>query len=83
MTTGNQADKTFPVDSLQAFLLPNQVLQLKLFAADSLEDLEEQINDWVRSTHAIVAVPGAITISGGLLRVGLSYVPASEGVSHA
>jgi len=83
MTTFDPSAKTFPVDSLQNFLIPNQVLQLKLFCDDSLEGLEKQVNDWIRSTQAVVAVPGVIAISGGLLRIGLSYVPASEGATHA
>jgi|LakMenEpi03Aug12_release.lakeMendotaPanAssembly.Ray.scaffolds.fasta_scaffold448746_3 hypothetical protein len=72
--------KLFPLKSLQTFLIPDQLLSLKLFYAESLDLLELKVNDWVSSTKSIIAVPGVVSISADMFYVTLSYVPSSEGI---
>lgn len=75
--------KPFPLKSLQAFLIPDQLLAVKMFYAESLELLELKVNDWVSHTKAVIAVPGVISVADDMFYVTLSYVPASEGTQDA
>lgn len=72
--------KPFPLNSLQAFLIPDQLLSVKMFFAESLETLELKVNDWVTRTKSVIAVPGVISVVDGMFYITLSYVLASEGV---
>lgn len=71
----------FPLPSLRQFLIPDQVVLFRSFIADNIEELDHQINEWVRESKAIIAVPGTLTMLGeegvGLC---LTYVMAAEGI---
>lgn len=69
----------FPLPSLRQFLMPNQTVQLRVFMASSIEELEQQVNEWIQRTKAIVAVPGPVTSLGeNSVSLALTYVPAVE-----
>ena len=54
----------FPLASLRQFLIPDQVVLFRSFIAANIEELDHQINEWVRESKAIIAVPGTLTLLG-------------------
>lgn len=72
----------FPLKSLRAFLLPEATLLVKSFEAKTLKELDEEINNWVRATKAIIAVPSPIgkfeTENGTFYIISVTYLPANE-----
>ena len=86
--TGNNPPEEveFPLPSLRKFLMPGQLVSVKTFEAATLQDLDKMINQWVKQTSSIVAVPSAPTkvvidhVPSYLLT--LSYVSTNEGVSN-
>ena len=74
--------KEFPLRSLRSFLVPESVLLVKTFEAVSLEKLDENVNNWVRATSAIIAVPSAVlqtNINGKVFySLSVTYVAANE-----
>jgi hypothetical protein len=70
----------FPLASLREFLVPDQLVQLRTFMAPNIEELDRQINEWVKETKAIIAVPGPLTVLGDAgISVSLTFVPATAG----
>lgn len=68
-----------PIPSLRQFLLPAQVLSVKLFEAATLEELETAVNSWVGQTKNIVAVCGPIyrVDPSSPLSLCVTFVPAT------
>lgn len=74
--SGNQKTvREFPIQSLRDFLIPDALLQVKLFEAKSLADLDSAINTWVLESKAIVATvsPALKTAVAGDLGISVSY----------
>jgi hypothetical protein len=59
---GNNAAEVrqFPLPSLRDFMLPDQLVLVQSFEAASLDKLDEKINDWIRKSSAIVAIPSSV-----------------------
>lgn len=74
--------REFPLPSLRQFLMPDQVVQLKIFQAPDLPALETAIRTWVQQTKAIIAALGPVSSVSGLMTLSLTYVAAAEGVVH-
>jgi hypothetical protein len=72
----------FPLASLRQFLLPDQVMRLKVFQAASVAELEVQIKDWLNESKSIIAVPGPISVVNYVYFLALTYVPSSEGTEN-
>jgi len=76
----------FPLPSLRQFLTPDTTVKYRTFEARSLAHLDAQVNQWIKETQNIVAVVGPITRidreSHAQYLLGVTYVPASEGVEH-
>lgn len=69
----------FPLPSLRQFLIPDQVVHFRSFIAANIEELDHQINEWVRESKAIIAVPGTLTLLGDQgVGLCLTYVNAAE-----
>jgi hypothetical protein len=69
----------FPLPSLRQFLIPDQVVHFRSFIAANIEELDHQINEWVRESKAIIAVPGTLTLLGDQgVSLCLTYVNAVE-----
>ena len=72
----------FPLNSLQEFLMPNTLLNLKTFKALSLGELENNINKWVGDTQSIVCIPSQISeieeAGNKHFVITVTYVPAKE-----
>jgi hypothetical protein len=70
-------EKEFPIASLRDFLLPSQAVSVSLFEADSIAELENQINGWVKDTGNIVAIPSTVSKSAdGKYMIAISFVEA-------
>lgn len=68
----------FPIPSLREFLVPDQLVKLRVFQAKTLEELEEQVNLWVNSTQSLIVVPGQLFITADSCSLALTYLPAVE-----
>lgn len=69
----------FPIQSLRQFLMPDQVVLLKTFVADSTQELDNLINKWVDETKNIIAIPGVMTLLNNKYHLSLTYVMTVEG----
>ena len=69
----------FPINSLRHFLMPNQLVQLKSFEADSLDQLDAIVSAWVNATQNVIAIVGTPVKSNNKYAFSLTYVPAVEG----
>lgn len=85
--SGNQkALREFPIQSLRDFLVPDALLQVKLFEAKSLAELDSLINAWIlKSKGIVVTVSPAVktSVSGNPdvnanYTISLTYLPAVE-----
>lgn len=72
----------FPLQSLRQFMMPDQTVQLKTFQAKDLQQLDIQVNTWVKQTSNIIAIPGPVVISPESVTLSLTFVAAAEGVSN-
>jgi hypothetical protein len=75
---GNKANpKEFPIASLREFLLPSQLVNVRLFEGSSLQDLDDKINRWIGETKSIVAIPSSVSkTSEGNYLIAISFVNA-------
>lgn len=69
----------FPINSLRHFMLPDQLVYLKSFEANSLEHLDVLVKQWVDQTASIIAVVGSPVKSNEKYLLSLTYVSAVEG----
>jgi hypothetical protein len=85
--SGNQKSaREFPIQSLRDFLVPDALLKVKLFEANSLVELASLVDGWILESKAIVATvsPALKTIVSGSLgqtpsyTLSLTYLPAVE-----
>lgn len=72
----------FPLQSLRQFMLPDQTVQLKTFQAKDIQQLDTQINTWVKQTSNIIAIPGPIVTTPEGVALSLTFIEAAEGVSN-
>lgn len=72
----------FPLQSLRQFMLPDQTVQLKTFQAKDVQQLDTQINTWVKKTGSIIAIPGPVVTTLEGVTLSLTFVVAAEGVSN-
>jgi len=73
----------FPLSSLRQFLIPDQVVYFRTFVAANIKELDHQINEWIKETKSIVAVPGTLTLFGEQgIGLCLTYVSSAEGHTH-
>ena len=87
--TGNNADepRQFPLPSLRDFMLPDQLVLVQSFEAATLAKLDEKINDWIKATSSIVAIPSTVnkvTVGEGSTAVttymiSMTYLRAAAG----
>jgi hypothetical protein len=71
----------FPLQSLRQFMLPDQTVKLKTFEAKDLQQLDTQINTWVKQTNNIIAIPGPVVITSEGVVLSLTFVEAAEGIT--
>lgn len=69
-----------PISSLRQFLLPSQILAVKVFEAATVEGLETEVNRWLDETKNIVVVCGPIhrADAAASLSMPVTYVPATR-----
>jgi hypothetical protein len=72
----------FPLQSLRQFMLPDQTVKLKTFAAKDVQQLDEQINTWVKQTNNIIAIPGPVITTLEGVALSLTFVEAAEGITN-
>lgn len=73
---------TFPLNSLQEFLMPNTILRLKTFKSVTLDGLESAIDGWVSDTSSIICIPSQISeieqFGEKYFAMTVTYLPARE-----
>lgn len=76
---GNAAsNQEFPISSLREFLLPSQLVGVRMFEADNLQALDDKVNRWIFDTKSIVAIPSSISrTADGNYMIAISFVPAN------
>jgi hypothetical protein len=72
----------FPLQSLRQFMMPDQTVKLKTFEAKDLQQLDMQINTWVKQTNNIIAIPGPVVITSEGVVLSLTFVEAAEGITN-
>ena len=72
----------FPLQSLRQFMLTDQTVKLKTFEAKDLQQLDTQINTWVKQTNNIIAIPGPVVITSEGVVLSLTFVEAAEGITN-
>ena len=72
----------FPLQSLRQFMMPDQTVKLKTFEAKDLQQLDMQINTWVKQTNNIIAIPGPVVTTSEGVVLSLTFVEAAEGVTN-
>lgn len=72
----------FPLQSLRQFMMPDQTVQLKTFQAKDVQQLDEQINAWVKQTSNIIAIPGPVVSDSESVTLSLTFVAAAEGTTN-
>jgi hypothetical protein len=72
----------FPLQSLRQFMMPDQTVKLKTFEAKDLQQLDMQINTWVKQTNNIIAIPGPVVITSEGVLLSLTFVEAAEGITN-
>ena len=79
--TGKPVEKPvdFPLPSLRDFMLPDQLVLIQSFEAETLQALDTEVNRWVQQTKSIIAIPSTITQAEGKYLLTLTYVPAATG----
>lgn len=77
------SDQQFPIASLRHFLLPDQLVFVQVFQAETVQDLIDKVNSWVDSSKSVIAVPGCVSVSADVYYLTLTYVPATSGINNA
>jgi hypothetical protein len=72
----------FPLQSLRQFMLPDQTVKLKTFEAKDVQQLDVQINTWVKQTNNIIAIPGPLVTTSEGVTLSLTFVEAAEGITN-
>jgi len=67
-----------PIFSVKDSLVPRAVVNVKIFKADNLQQLEEAINKWVEETHNLVVCPGPFNQEDSSSSVVITYVSAGK-----
>jgi hypothetical protein len=76
-------NQQFPIASLRHFLLPDQLVSVQVFQAETVQDLIDKVNSWVDSSKSVIAVPGCVSVSAGVYYLTVTYVPATSGINNA
>ncbi len=79
MAKGFTVSAEFPINSLRHFLLPDQLVQVKSFSANSLAELDAVINAWVTETQSVIAVVGPLVKAENAYTLSLTFVSSVEG----
>lgn len=76
------SDKVFPITSLRDLLVPTAVLRLKTFEADTVQELDSLVNDWISESQAIVVAISPISqmtyLNDTKHVIAVTYLPAVE-----
>jgi hypothetical protein len=73
----------FPIPSLRQSLLPDQLVRVRTFMANNIEELDGQINNWITDTKALIVIPGPVSLlAPNSVSISLTYVAAKEGERH-
>lgn len=73
--------REFPIRTMRDFLVPDTLLDIKTFQGSTLQELDQQVNNWVNETKAMIAMPGPVSRHADeitqevVYTVCLSYVP--------
>ena len=65
-----------PLASVRPTLVPDSLVNVKVFEADSPDGVEAKINAWVVETQNLVVCPGPVHWTGSVATVALTYVEA-------
>ena len=65
-----------PLISVKDSLVPTAIVHVKVFEAETIQKLEEIINEWVISTQNLVVCPGPLTQNEGASAAMVTYVLA-------
>ena len=68
----------YPLISVKESLVPTAVVNVKVFEAETLQELERLINDWVASTQNLVVCPGPLTQEHNSSSVIITYVSVGD-----
>ena len=68
----------YPLISVRESLVPTAVVNVKVFEAKTLQELEQSINEWVASTQNLVVCPGPLTREDNLSSVIITYVSVGD-----
>jgi len=65
-----------PLASVRHTLVPDTLVNVKVFEGDSTDNVEAKINEWVGSTQNLVVCPGPVYWTGTVATVAITYVEA-------
>lgn len=68
----------YPLISVKDSLVPTAVVHVKVFEAETVKKLEENINEWVSTTQNLVVCPGPLTQNESASTAIITYVSAGE-----